>query len=102
MKNIRFEEWEAGQMADPEFRAIAEEMEPAHQLARLRILKGMTQKELAKRTGMQQSTISRFENSSDFTFSTLVRVARALDAKVMIVPRHKTTPEGKRASSRNR
>ena len=40
--NVRFEDWEAEQMRDPEFRAIAEEMEPAYQLARLRILRGLT------------------------------------------------------------
>ena len=32
--NIRFEDWEAKQMLDPEFRAAAEELEPAYQVAR--------------------------------------------------------------------
>ena len=37
--NIRFEDWEAEQMRDPEFRAAAEELEPVHQVARLCIIK---------------------------------------------------------------
>ncbi len=37
-RSSRFEDWEVEQERDPEFRAIAEEMEPAYQLARLRIL----------------------------------------------------------------
>ena len=28
--NIRFEDWESEQMQDPEFRAIVENLEPAH------------------------------------------------------------------------
>ena len=39
MGNIRFEDWEAEQMRDPEFRAAAEELEPAYQKARRRIIK---------------------------------------------------------------
>ena len=38
-KMINFEDWEAEQMRDPEFRAAAEELEPAYQVARLRIIK---------------------------------------------------------------
>ena len=41
MTNIRFEDWEAEQMRDPEFRAAAEELEPAYQVARLRIIKNL-------------------------------------------------------------
>jgi len=36
--NICFEDWEAEQMRDPEFRAAAEELEPAYQVARLTLL----------------------------------------------------------------
>ena len=38
---IRFEDWEAEQMQDPGFRAAAEELEPAYQVARLRIMRGL-------------------------------------------------------------
>ena len=39
MTNIRFEDWEADQMRDPEFRAAAKELEPAYQKAQRRIIK---------------------------------------------------------------
>ena len=45
---IRFEDWEAEQMRDPEFRAAVEELEPAYQVARLRIMRGLTQEQLAE------------------------------------------------------
>ena len=32
--NINFDDWEAEQMLDPEFRAAAEELESAYQIAR--------------------------------------------------------------------
>ena len=38
--NIRFEDWEAEQMRNPEFRAAAEELEPAYQSDRTRIIRG--------------------------------------------------------------
>ena len=41
--NIRFEDWLEESMVAPEFRAVAEELEPAYQVARLRILRGLTQ-----------------------------------------------------------
>lgn len=36
--NLRFEDWEAEQMWDPEFRAVAEELEPAYQDSRLQLI----------------------------------------------------------------
>jgi DNA-binding XRE family transcriptional regulator len=60
--NVRFEDWEADQMRDPEFRAIAEEREPAYQLARLRILRGLTQEQLAALVGTKQPRIARLES----------------------------------------
>jgi len=49
--NIRFEDWEAEQMKDPEFRAAAEELEPAYQVTRLRIMQGLTQKDADENLG---------------------------------------------------
>ncbi|MBK8989174.1 MAG: hypothetical protein IPM39_24445 [Chloroflexi bacterium] len=48
MSNIRFEDWEAEQLNDAEFREIAESLEPGHQAACLRIQKGLIQAELAE------------------------------------------------------
>jgi len=39
MDNIRFEDWEAEQMQDPEFRAAVEKLEPVYQVERLRIMR---------------------------------------------------------------
>jgi transcriptional regulator with XRE-family HTH domain len=84
-RNIRFEDWEAEQMRDPEFRTIAEEMEPAYQLARLRILHGLTQEQLADRVGTKQPSIARLESgTSEPRISFLRKVASALGSRVEI------------------
>jgi hypothetical protein len=44
--NLRFENWEAEQMKDRGFRAAVEELESAYQVARLRIMRGLTQEQL--------------------------------------------------------
>lgn len=83
--NIRFEDWTREKMQDPEFRAAYEALEPAHQLARLRILRGLSQEQLAIKVGTRQPSIARLESGKatpnlDF----LRRVAAALDAQVEI------------------
>ena len=55
IKNISFEEWAARKLENPEFHAAAEELEPAYQIARLRIMQGLTQAELAKLAKTNQS-----------------------------------------------
>ena len=88
--NSRFEDWEAEQMRDPEFRAAAEELEPAYQVARLRIIRGLTQEELAEKVGTKQPSIARLESGkSEPSLSFLRRVVEALDGdlKVHIAPR---------------
>ena len=62
MSKISFEVWETQQLQDPKFREIAESMEPGHQVARLRIQKGLTQTELAEMVGSHQSSIARLES----------------------------------------
>lgn len=85
MPNIRFQDWEADQMADPEFHAIAEEMEPAYQLVRLRILHGLTQQQLAAIVGTKQPSIARLESGAvEPRISFLRKVAAALDSRVEI------------------
>ena len=88
--NIRFEDWEAEQMRDPDFRAAAEELEPAYQVARLRIMRGLTQEELAEKVGTKQPSIARLESGkSEPSLAFLRRVVEALDGdlKVYITPR---------------
>ena len=43
----RFEDWEAEKLKNPDFVAAAEALEPGYQIARLRILRGLTQTQLA-------------------------------------------------------
>ena len=80
----------AEQMQDPEFRAAYETLEPAYQIARLRILRGLTQEQLAEKVGTKQPSIARLESGrSTPSLDFLQRVAEALDAQVeiRIVPR---------------
>jgi transcriptional regulator with XRE-family HTH domain len=95
INNVRFEDWEAEQMQDPEFQAAVEELEPAYQVARLRIRRGLTQKQLAKLVGTHQSSIARLESgNTQPRLSFLRRVVNALGARleVRIVPREKKLP----------
>ena len=54
---IPFEEWEAEQMQDPEFVAALAAREPGYQVTRLRLLRGLTQEQLAELVGTKQSSI---------------------------------------------
>jgi predicted transcriptional regulator len=87
--NIRFEDWEAKQMQDPEFQAAAEELEPAYQVARLRMMRGLTQEQLAEMVGTKQPSIARLESGKmEPRLSFLRRVVEALGGQleVQIVP----------------
>jgi transcriptional regulator with XRE-family HTH domain len=86
---LPLEEWEAEQMRDPEFVTALAELEPAHQVARLRILRGLTQEQLAELVGTKQPGIARLESgASTPTLSFLGKVAEALGARleVRLVP----------------
>jgi predicted transcriptional regulator len=83
--NIRFEDWEADQMNDPEFRAAVEELEPAYQVARLRIMRGLTQEQVAEIVGTKQSSIARLESgNTQPRLSFLRRVVEALGGKLEV------------------
>jgi transcriptional regulator with XRE-family HTH domain len=83
--NIRFEDWLHEQMQNPGFRSAMKELEPAYQVARLRIKQGLTQKELAKLVGTRQSSISRLESGkSQPSLSFLRRVIEALGGQLTI------------------
>ena len=92
--NIRFEDWEAEQMQDSAFRAAVEELEPAYQVARLRIMRGLTQKQLAELVGTKQSSIARLEGGdTQPRLSFLRRVVEALGGRleVTIMSREEAT-----------
>lgn len=77
------------QMENPEFRAEHEatraEFEVAKALIEARTSMNMTQQELAKRSGIRQSNISRIENGScSPTVATLQLLAKGLGKQLSI------------------
>ncbi|MBK8987353.1 MAG: helix-turn-helix transcriptional regulator [Chloroflexi bacterium] len=85
MSNVRFEDWEAEQLQDPEFRRVAEELEPGYQVTRLRIQMGLTQEQLAQMVGTHQSSIARLESGRVAPrISFLRKVVNALSGKLEI------------------
>jgi transcriptional regulator with XRE-family HTH domain len=83
MNNIKFEDWKAKQMEDPEFRAAYEDLEAASLVVRLRIKRGLTQAQLADLVGTKQSSIARLESgASQPRLSFLRRIVEALGGKL--------------------
>lgn len=85
-----FKHWQEEQLEDPKFVAAAYELEPGYQIARLRIIRGLTQTQLAEMVGTRQPSIARLENGSSIpSLSFLDRIAKALDARIelRVVPR---------------
>jgi len=78
--------------ADPEFKKIWDdsrmEYELLGQLIKLRKERGLTQEELAEKTGKKQQAISKIEkHEKSPTLTTLCNLANALNADIRIVPR---------------
>jgi predicted transcriptional regulator len=66
-------------LANSEVRAAYDALDPAYQVACLRIAAGMTQAELAEKVGTRQPNIARLEAGKHIpTLGFLQRVARAL------------------------
>ncbi len=85
-----FKNWQKDQLNDPEFLAAVTDLEPGYQIARLRIMRGLTQTQLAKLAGTRQPSIARLENGSSIpSLSFLDRIAKALDARIelRVIPR---------------
>jgi DNA-binding XRE family transcriptional regulator len=80
-----FEDWQKEQLEDPEFVTALRELEPGHQIARLRIQRGLTQAQLAEMVGTRQPSIARIESGKSLpSLSFLERVAQVLNARVEI------------------
>ena len=85
-----FQDWQEQQEQDPDFVAESLELEIGYQIARLRILQGLTQEELAERVGTRQPSIARLESGRSLpSLSFLEKIAEALDAEmeIKIVPK---------------
>lgn len=84
-----FDEHLAEMMQDPEFAREYDALQPERELmiavSRARAEKGFTQAELAKRTGIRQSEISRIENGTrNPSIKLLQRLADGMDMKLSI------------------
>ena len=55
-----------------------------------RLALGLSQIEVARRSGIQQRQVSTFERGGDVTLSTLLKLAQALDLELIPVPREDT------------
>ena len=56
-------------------------------LKRRRTELGLTQREVARRGGIEQRQVSTFERGGDVTLSTLLKLASALEMELLPVPR---------------
>ena len=84
-KTLRYEDVKAESLKDPEVRRAYDDLEPAYQLARLRIMRGLTQQELAEQVGTTQSSIARLESGKTKPcLSFLERVVDALGGQVIV------------------
>lgn len=84
-----FKNYLAQQMEAPAFAAEYEAQRPEYEAIRAviaaRLACNMTQKELAEKTGIRQSNISRIENgSASPTIDTLARIAAGLGKQLKI------------------
>jgi predicted transcriptional regulator len=61
-RTTKWEELERELLADPQVRKALEELEPAYQVARLRIMRGLSQRQLAEMVGTKQPAIARLES----------------------------------------
>ena len=81
----RFEDWQAKKEHDPAFIAAAEALEPGYQVTRLRMLRGLTQAQLAEMVGTRQPSIAKLENGTSIpSLSFLQKVAAALNARIEV------------------
>ncbi|MDQ2799291.1 MAG: helix-turn-helix transcriptional regulator, partial [Armatimonadota bacterium] len=87
---LTHDEYLKSKLSDPEFaEAFAQaqrELEFAVSLSRLREAQGWTQSDLEAHSGVPQETISRIERGRIPAVSTLKRLAKALNASVLILP----------------
>ena len=81
----RYEDVRAEILSNPQVRAAYEAMQPAYQLARLRLLRGLTQQEVAQLVGTAQSSIARLESGrGQPSLALLQRVVEALGGRLTI------------------
>ena len=87
-KIISIDDLIADQLKDPEFKAgfeaESEKLESAVQLMLAREAAGLSQRDLAAKSGVPQSTIARVERGSNTSVDTLNKLAYALGKKLEV------------------
>lgn len=84
-KTIPLEQVKAELLADAETKAAYDALEPADQIARLRLERGLTQAELAALVGTRQPSIARLEKGETLpSLAFLKRVAEALGVRLVV------------------
>ncbi len=86
---MKFKDHLKEQLKDPDFRSEYEALEPEYEIIRQIILarskSNITQKELAERSGIKQSNISRLERGTyNPSLNTLKKIAKGLDKELHI------------------
>jgi len=86
---MKFEDAKKLMLEDEEFKVEYEALRPIYEikeeLIRLRLAKGLSQKDLAELVGTKQSAISRLENGSyNPSIEFLNKIAIALDTKLHV------------------
>lgn len=86
---MKFRDYLDKQLADPEFKAVWDELEPEYQILQqilmLRKEQHLTQEQLAALSGIDRSDVSRLENANaNPSIRTLSRIAGALGKKLQI------------------
>jgi Predicted transcription factor, homolog of eukaryotic MBF1 len=87
-KTISIDDFIVDQMKDPRFKAgfeaEAEKLESAVQLMLAREAAGLSQRDLAAKSGVPQSTIARVERGANTSVDTLSKLAYALGKKLEV------------------
>ena len=84
-KTIRYADVKAELLKNPDVCREYSELEPAYQIARLRIARGLTQQQLADLVGTKQPSIARLESGKSAPrLSFLQQVVEALGGKLTV------------------
>lgn len=88
MPTVKFDDYLEKRFQDPELRSNFEAesliLESAVALLKAREDAGLTQRELAKRVDVPQSTIARIERGNNTSVDTLSKIANALGKKLKV------------------
>jgi len=87
MNSMHYREYKTKSLENPELRSAYDDLDLPYriirELVRLRIESNMTQDELAERTGIPKSNISRFENGKHIPSMQMIeRIATGLGMKL--------------------